>query len=235
MKGIHILIGLLGSALCWTACSEEGIQGYSSNAYIYFNKSINDSTEFSFAYEPELTEGTVTLKLNTISKLENYDRAFSIKFLADESTAKEGRDFAYSDKDWVVKANDSIAYINIMVKKNAAISGTSVRAFFEIVPNENFDLGLIKNRKAKVVIADKLSQPAWWNDWHLSSGLGVYSDKKYALFIQEIGVYDLTLKDDGGSMDYYTMRGYVKLFKYWLLEHPQTEADGSEMRVPIIG
>ena len=156
MKGIHILIGLLGSALCWTACSEEGIQGYSSNAYIYFNKSINDSTEFSFAYEPELTEGTVTLKLNTISKLENYDRAFSIKFLADESTAKEGRDFAYSDKDWVVKANDSIAYINIMVKKNAAISGTSVR-----IVDPPIEISLSENAPTVgfAVIPDKPSEP----------------------------------------------------------------------------
>ncbi len=134
-----------------------------------------------------------------------------------------------------MKANDSIAYMKIEVKKNKSFEGSSVRAIFEISSNEHFEQGLLKNRKAKVVISDKLSQPAWWDSWHESSGLGEYSDKKYALFIQEMKVYDLTLDEDGGSMDYYTMRGYVLMFKYWLVEHPQKEEDGSDMIVPIIG
>ncbi len=235
MKIVNIIIGLIGTALCWTACSEEDINGYSACSYIYFNKSINDSTVFSFAYEPELTVGTVSLKLNTISKLENYDRTFAVRFLPEESTAQEGRDFTYSTNDLVVKANDSIAYMKIELKKNDHIAGSFVKAVFEVVSNENFEQGLLKNRKAKVIISDKLSQPAWWDRWHESSGLGIYSDKKYALFIQEIGIYDLTLKEDGGEMDYYTMRGYVQMFKYWLYEHPQKEDDGSDMTVPIIG
>lgn len=235
MRTINIILGIIGTILFWTACSEEDVKGYSAGSYIYFNKSINDSTVFSFAYEPELTEGIVSLKLNTISNLERFDRAFFVKFLAEESTAQEGRDFTYSPADLVVKANDSIAYMKIAVKKNAAFKGASVKAVFEIIANEHFEQGLLKNRKAKVVITDKLSQPAWWDTWHESSGLGIYSDKKYALFIQEMKVYDLTLEEDGGTMDYYTMRGYVLLFKYWLNEHPQKEEDGSDMIVPIIG
>ena len=58
MKIVNIIIGLIGTALCWTACSEEDINGYSACSYIYFNKSINDSTVFSFAYEPELTHNS---------------------------------------------------------------------------------------------------------------------------------------------------------------------------------
>ncbi len=235
MRAINIIIGIIGTALLWTACSEEDVKAYSAGSYIYFNKSINDSTVFSFAYEPELTEGVVSLKLNTISNLANYDRAFSVKFLPEESTAQEGRDFTYSGNELLVKANDSIAYMKIEVKKNKSFEGSSVRAIFEISSNEHFEQGLLKNRKAKVVISDKLSQPAWWDSWHESSGLGEYSDKKYALFIQEMKVYDLTLDEDGGSMDYYTMRGYVLMFKYWLVEHPQKEEDGSDMIVPIIG
>ncbi len=235
MKKKNILLGVLGTCLFMAACSEEELNGYSADSYIYFNKSVNDSTVFSFAYEPGQSEGVVELKLNTISRLENYDRDFSVKFLAEESTAQEGRDFTFSPTDLVVKANDSIAYMKIAVKKSDAIKGTSVKAVFEIAPNDHFEQGLVKNRKANVIISDKLSQPAWWDSWHTSSGLGVYSDKKYTLFIQQMGVYDLTLEENGGTMNYYTMRGYVQMFKYWLNEHPQTEADGSDMIVPIIG
>lgn len=225
----------MGISLIWNACSENDLKGYAGDSYIYFSKSADDSTEFSFAYDPEISVGNISLELNMISRIANYDRAFAVRFLPQESTAQEGRDFTYSAKDFVVKANDSLAYMKIEVKKSGSFTGRSLNAVFEILPNEYFLPGLSGNTKAKIVISDKLSRPEWWDAWHESNGLGTYSDKKYALFIKQMGIYDLTLKENGGKMSYYDMRGYVQLFKYWLIEHPQKEADGSDMKVPIIG
>ena len=47
-------------------CSQEGFDTYQSENYIHFNKSENDSTTFSFAYDPSLTEGEVDIKLNIL-------------------------------------------------------------------------------------------------------------------------------------------------------------------------
>ena len=236
MKKGNIIIALLAAVWGLTACSEEKIETYDATAsYIYFDKSSTESTEFSFAYEPSLTTGTVSLKLKTITCLSERDRTYAVQVVKDETTAQEGRDYEIHAQELTVKANDSIAYLNIEVKKNEAISGKSVTLVLELIPSADFEPGIVKNRKATVIISDKLFRPEWWDSWHESSGLGTYSDKKYSLFIQQSGIYDLTLDTNGGKIDYYTMRGYVQLFKYWLKEHPQIEEDGSEMTVPLVG
>lgn len=236
MKKENIIVTILAIVFGATACSEQEIETYDASlSYIYFDKSATDSTEFSFAYEPGITTGVVSLKLNTITCLSGKDRGYAVQVVGEETTALEGRDYVIRTEDLVVKANDSIAYLNIEVMKNTALSGKSVRLVLELVPTGDFEPGLVKYRKARVVISDKLSRPVWWDSWHESSGLGTYSDKKYSLFIQQSGVYDLTLDTNGGKMDYYTMRGYVQLFKYWLKANPQTEEDGSEMTVPLVG
>lgn len=220
-------------SLC--GCSEESISRYNGDSYIYFTKNSNDSTIFSFAYDESLQEGDVNLKLNIISRLENRDRTFSVRTVQEESSAQEGRDFTLSPQSMIVKANDSIAYLNIHVKKDNALKGKTFKAVFEIVPSEDFLPGITKNRKANLIITDLLARPDWWDAWHESSGLGTYSDKKYRLFIEVTHQEDLTLIEDGGNMSYTDMRSYVVTFKYWLMENPQTEDDGSQMTVPVIG
>lgn len=216
-------------------CSEESIGVYQGDNYIYFTKASTDSTTFSFAYDASLTEGDVSLKLNLISRLEDRTRHFAVRLVEEESTAREGRDFSIDPQTCVVHPNDSIAYLSVHVMKDASLAGRSVKAVFEVVASEDFLPRIGRNQRANLVITDKLARPEWWNSWHESSGLGAYSDKKYRLFIDVTGQHDLTLTDDGGTMDYSDMRGYVVMFKYWLHDHPQEEEDGSEMTVPIIG
>ena len=153
-----LLVVCLGS---FYGCSQEGFDIYQSENYIHFNKSENDSTTFSFAYDPSLTEGEVDIKLNIISRLEDRDRHFSVKFVPEESTAQEGRDFKISSDELIVKANDSIGFLKVHVMKSASLSGKSVKAIFAVKESSNFKPGLINNRKAKLVITDKLTQPTW--------------------------------------------------------------------------
>ncbi len=228
-----VLLGLV--VMAFTGCSEENIDVYHGDNYIYFTKASTDSTTFSFAYDASLQEGDVSLKLNLIARLENRDRVFAVRVVEEESTAREGRDFSIDPSSCVVRANDSIAYLDVHVMKDASLQGRSVKAVFEIVASDDFLPGIERNRKAKLVITDKLTQPEWWDAWHVSSGLGTYSDKKYRLFIEVTGQSDLTLTENGGTMDYSDMRGYVVMFKYWLYENPQQEDDGSDMVVPVIG
>lgn len=227
-----ILPFLIGMAL---SCTERDLEGYHTENYIYFSKSSNDTTIFSFAYDSELKEGIVQFKLNMISQIKNKDRRFSVRFIADESTAIEGRDFSYSEQDLIVKANDSIGYFNIHVKKDPTLKGKTVKAIFELSASDDFLPGINKNLRANLLITDKIERPDWWDEWHISSGLGIYSDKKFKLFIEITGQHDLTLIEDGGTLEYLDMRSYVVYFKRWIEENPQTEENGSKMTVPIIG
>lgn len=119
MKKKQIIYLLLVVCLgAFYGCSQEGFDTYQSENYIHFNKSENDSTTFSFAYDPSLTEGEVDIKLNIISRLEDRDRHFSVKFVPEESTAKEGVDFNVSTDELIVKANDSRGYYGVKQSRN---------------------------------------------------------------------------------------------------------------------
>ena len=122
-----------------------------------------------------------------------------------------------------------------MIVKKGDLNKNDVEAVFELVDSEDFKVGLKSNSKARVIISDKLSKPDWWDDWHITSGLGTYSDEKYTAFIEEIKVHDLTLQEDGGSLSYSEMRVLVLKFKRALELRPREELDGSKMTVAIKG
>ena len=231
---IHILLAgffLFGAG----ACSEGEIESYDADSYIYFDKESKDSTLFSFAYDADLKEADVELKMRVISRISDRDRKFDVRFVESESTAKEGRDFTWAKDNMILPAQSDSALMKIHVMKDASLKGKTVKAVFEIVSSDDFLPGIVQNRKAQLVITDKLNKPEWWDGWHETSGLGLYSDKKYQLFIKVSGRHDFTLKENGGEMDFSDMYGYVVMFKYWLLKNPQKEEDGSDMSVAIIG
>lgn len=217
------------------ACSEDKLTGYSGDSYIYFAKESTDSTVFSFAYDKNLTEGELSLKLNMVSVLETRERIFAVRFLPEESTAKEGVHFELNAAEQTVAANDSVGYMHLNIKKGDLHENT-VTAVFELTESDDFQVGLPANRKARVVISDKLSRPtSWWDNWHETSGLGRYSDLKYATFIEEMDVYDLTMEKDGGTLTYSEVRSLVLRFKRILEENPRLDEDGSMMSVAMNG
>lgn len=232
MKSYWIVFWGLCIGIC--ACSEDKLTGYASESYIYFSKEATDSTIFSFAYEPSLTEGELALKLNIVSGLENRTRTFSVRFVPEESTAQEGVHFETNLDKQTVEANDSVGYLTLKIKKGD-LNKNSVKAVFELVESDDFKVGLKANAKARVIISDKLSQPEWWDSWHETSGLGKYSDLKYQNFIAETGVYDLTQDTDGGSLSYSEVRVLVLRFKRILEKSPRPDEDGSNMSVAMNG
>lgn len=233
MKIFRIII--LGLWIGMSACSEDKLSGYSSDSYIYFTKGYADSTIYSFAYDQAQTTGTVDLKLNIVSSLENRNRTFAVRFLPDESSAAEGTHFELSEENQIVAANDSLGYFKITVKKGD-LGDNYVLAVFELVESGDFKVGLKSNSKARIIISNQLNRPQWWDSWHETDGLGVYTKEKYQAFIEEMnGVYDLTQEKDGGTLSYSEVRVMILKFKRILEKEPRRELDGSVMTVAMRG
>lgn len=216
------------------ACQEEKIEPYSGDSYVYFSKKNTDSTTFSFAYDATMTKSIVKIPVEIISGVRDYDREYKVVFLPEESTAIEGQHFTKLEGLQSIKAGNIVDSLSIEVLKADDISDKVVEAVFEIVDSEEFKAGFPTRSKARLQITNKLIQPAWWNGWHVSSGLGDYSDKKYRLFIQLTGEYDLDYHNRE-DMNYSEMRNLLLQFKQWLEENPQTEEDGSDMEVKVRG
>lgn len=232
MKIFRIII--LGLWIGVSACSEDNLAGYSSDNYIYFTKESTDSTIFSFAYDKTLNTGEVALKLNIVSKLEARDRVFKVHFVPEKSTAKEGVHFELLTKEQLIVANDSIGFFKLEVKRGD-LANNSVTAVFELEESQDFKVGLKSNSQARVTISNQLNRPAWWDSWHETNGLGLYSRTKYQAFIDEMGIYDLTQEKDGGELSYSEVRVWVLKFKRALERVPRLDEDGSTMSVAMRG
>lgn len=217
-----------------SACSEEELIGYNSDCYIYFKKESKDSTVFSFAYDRTATQAIINLQLDIIGIIGDQDKAYTIHFLPEESSAQPDKHLLLPKVMQQIKASDTTGFLSIIVL-NQYLDQGAVTAVFELRESFDFKVGLHNNIKARVIITNQLSRPQWWNGWHEGNGLGTYSGEKYQAFIDEMKIFDLTLMEDGGNISYSEMRALLLQFKRILAETPRYELDGSIMKVAIKG
>lgn len=218
-----ILYILLGVCIALTGCSKNDYPGYDADNYIYFSRDTLKNTVFSFFFE-QGDEGVVKLPVEIIAPMTEYGRSYKVGFVSDGSTAREGEDFVLPECDFVFGGNritDTLAIKVLRPEKE----NHEVMAVFELLPSADFLPGMPDRVRAKVVITNKISQPVWWDQWHITSGLGVYSDLKYKAFYECTGVSDLDYKNRE-DLSQSEVRALILDFKYWLKEHPQQDVNG---------
>lgn len=222
------------------SCSSDLEEGYVGANYINFAKEFNkDSTYYSFAHSEGITKAKVFLNVEVASKRVEFNREYLVRYVPEESSAIEGKHFTKLPESYTLKGGvfiDSIA-IEALNDTPTLDQGDKV-AVFEFVPSEDFLIGLKIKSKAKLILSNKIVQPKWWDSWHEGSGLGKYSRKKYDEFIKVMKLYgrdyELDYKNNE-NMSYADMRESVRIFKYYLIENPTLDEDGTTMSVKIVG
>lgn len=207
------------------ACSDNERGVYSSDNYIYFENDTSKITSFTFFFT-DATEAKVGLAMKIIAPVVPENRTYSLRFVAGESTAKPDVDFRLPAEKQIFKGNLTVDTLSITLLKAPTLEkGDEVKAVFELLPEGDFIPAMKSNTKAIVLISNKVSQPDWWDDWHITSGLGEYSDTKYGLFVKWTGVSDLDFKnrEDLTQSD---VRALILKFKYMLKENPQMDENG---------
>lgn len=218
-----VLYILLCVCAILTGCSKSDYSGYSAANYIYFSRDTLTSTVFSFFFA-QGDEDVVKLPLEIIAPVVEYERFYKVKFVSDGSTAACGEDFVLPEGDFVFGGNrvsDTLSVKVLRPKKE----NHEVMAIFEFLPSSDFLPGMPDKVRAKVVITNKISRPAWWDQWHIISGLGTYSDLKYKAFYECTGVSDLDYKNRE-DLSQSEVRALILEFKYWLKDHPRQDVNG---------
>lgn len=221
--------------ISFIGCKQNDGMVYDGDSYINFVKEFGvDSALCSFAFDSKLDVVDVAIEVEIASIITSNDRTYKVKIVESESTAKEGVHFDKLPEMLLFGGDKNRDFLNIKVKKSADLDNGDLFAVFEIIDGGDFKPGIFKNRKAKLYITNKISRPTWWDRWHETSGLGVYSDKKYKLFIDHSGEHDLDYekRDD---MDYSQMRALVLRFRNYVLENNIMEDNGNPMVIPIKG
>lgn len=218
-----VLYILLGICVMLTGCSKNDYSGYAADNYIYFSQDTLTNATFSFFFEKG-DEGVVRLPLEIIAPVTEKDRSYKIGFVENESSAKSGVDFVMPEGEQVFGGNRISDTLRIKVLRPEN-ENHEVVAVFELLSSVDFLPGIPDRVKAKVVITNRISIPEWWDQWHITSGLGEYSDLKYKAFYECTGVSDLDYKHRE-DLSQSEVRALILQFKYWLKENPRQDVNG---------
>ncbi|HHU25501.1 MAG TPA: DUF4843 domain-containing protein [Bacteroidales bacterium] len=223
---LFLLVAIFG-------CKEQPIPTYedlTSDRYIYFGRSEKDSIEVSFLFYPGQKVIDLPLPVNATG-VGYVDEKFKLFVVEDLTTAPKT---TYEVQDtYTMRKGTRRDTCYVKLKYDKLLDTKKVRLVVQIRDAEDFLAGRTDYRTIIIWFHNILSKPPWWTSSVTSYYLGAYSDKKYTLFLEVVGV-DLTGADDN------LLRHYSLLFKKYLSDQkakgtPVLEEDGTEMVVAVLG
>lgn len=236
----------------FTACQEDELQLWGSSHHIYFEKFYKDaiapgkeradSTLASFFfYTDDVNDLDAKLVVNMSGRLLENDIPFKLKVVDEMTTANAG-EYTLQDQ-YVFRAhhvNDTATNqrdtISIKMHRSARLKDmpNGVRLTVELVPMGDLKLGQTERTRAIIILTRDAVKPEWWDAEITNNLFGEYSSKKYKLFLLYIDP-KATLNADMLKNTPYKAIQLVRLFKKWLIEHPDQaiEENGNPMTVNV--
>lgn len=253
------LIYLLGTLI--VSCQNKDIDSYNDgDSYIYFDipyeldaygQETNyrqDSISYSFALDDAVVTDTILkIVVKIIGMPVNYDRAYTIETIDEQTTV--------ADEDWnpeilknrVIKAGELTDTLRLNIKRTEKIKEQWLQVVFRILPNEEFQIGYANLQTVKVSFSDILAQPKWWVNWE--SVFGEFCREKYRKWIElyyygadsgtsfengQILYWDNMPATPGVVSWYPTLYMYVRLMKRYFIDNEvYPDGDTSLPRVTI--
>lgn len=204
---------IIGIGLLTVGCSETDYLVYNDMARVQLKDTM--TVTYTFVYEPEwVTTDTIYIQINTIGGISDYNRVvkfeqiteYETTYVRDEQTGEitdtikteiENKavpgvhylDFsdASLQKDMVVKANEAVALIPVVVFRDESLKENSYRLRLQLTKTNDFDLGERYAREVTIVLSDRLERfYSWRVDTYLApafSSFGKYSTGKHRFMV----------------------------------------------------
>lgn len=242
MKKLFFMIAVL-AGVCLTACSEQDIESFGTQRFVYFQKFWKDApapgTEkaektgvtFFFAEEND-THVYADLQVVLAGRPLEQDLHFKLRPVADMTTALPNE---YSlDEFYVLRAKplsadatqiDDTIHVKINRSERLETMKEGYQLTLEIVPTDEALVGQFERSRAVLQITKDPVRPDWWTKEVEISLLGPYSAKKYKLFLKNVEGAD---KFDGTLIKEHRDRAIqlVRNFKKWLeVQDPESLKD----------
>lgn len=176
-------------------CSKSEGLLYSDQSRVQLNDTSTLSSTF-FYEAPAVNRDTVYIQINTIGRVESYDREVKMAQVTEAGVtnpAVPGVHYVPMDDPslkrlMVVKANEVNAMIPVVLLRDPSLKDQSFRLRLELVTNDQFGLGEVGSRSRTVVFSDRLER---FFSWRFDTGVapafytfGKYSQRKHQ-FIYE--------------------------------------------------
>lgn len=240
------------SLLLFLSCEEKDMPLFQDSHEIYFEKffvdamppgtEAADSTIASFFFYPDNTNDIeAPLVVNLSGTLLTSDLKFKLKVIPEETEATPDE---YTLDDFYTFSTGMVGEDALEVKDTIFIKlhrGNrteellkGIPIVLELIPNDEVRLGQVERIRAKIILTTATVRPAWWDEEVEDNLLGVYSEKKFKYFLNNVDkkaeMSALLIKEYPDRAIQLTMQ-----FKAWLAKQnpPIEEIDGTLMDVKI--
>lgn len=196
---ILILLSFLAVTMSFYSCDQSIDNFYAEKSRIQFkhyretvtlNKVTRyyfDKNTFSFGMAPDaVKEDTARIVVEFLGEVSDRDRSYTVKINADSTTAVEGvhyKPFSATQTFHAGRMKDTLKIVALRSELSSSfIFPEDRRIVLDLVPSEDFNLGLMGGVRTRLDINNYLSKPKWWGD-PLRSALGFYHPKKWKILI----------------------------------------------------
>ena len=215
------------------SCSEDKLDTYDAERYVYFSNTSTDSIVESFFFYPGANSREVKIEIGYAGKEITGNCKYRIEVDQDLTTAA-ANDYSFSN-DQVWEAGKDKDTLVLTLNKTPNLDNKRVRLVLKIVASDDFNVGPLANTRLIVNFTSMAITPTWWDERISSSYLGRYTETKYAEFIKATGISSME------NMSASDKRYYSLKFKYYLINiknetgKPVMDEGNVEMTVPVLG
>lgn len=239
MKNILISIGIfICVSVLLAACEKKELLEYENDPRVYF---AEDSVTYSFFLEKSYRQrDTIWMTVNVMGMPSDKDRAFRLSQIEADgvNAARPGIHYVDFDDPEVsaylkVEAGKVSGSVPLIVLRDTSLARQEYRLEVELLPDENFSLGIATKLQMLFKISDIAVKPAYW-DQSWKKIFGEWGSVKMKFIIDNLGLVEFPSKSfEVSEVDYYRTKINKCLNDYNATHDEELkEADGSKVVFP---
>lgn len=252
MKFISYILLSSSLILGLSSCHKEGLEEFSNDiSYLFFEQDITQNIEsMTFKLYPSGT-ARISIVMKSIGKWRDQDITFRLE--ADPKLTNFPANHYKLPESFIFRKNRESDTCYVELYNSPELASRTDTLALKVVETESIKEGPANNRRFLIEITDRLIQPVWWKV--LNGGyngvytyniaeqyyLGAYSEKKYAMFIEELNKDGVVF--DGSDLN--VLRKYALRLKYRIEAYnndpanagaPMWDEENNEpMTIPVAG
>lgn len=240
MKRIALYLPLLLAAL--TSCDEAELQGYEGGSAVNFTVGTKSHSFYGMT-ESDHAKDTVKISLMINGHTSDRDRTVAVKVIDGANTTASTAD--YNILGGIVPAGEieGTLYVELF-NRDASIIGdgkTSASLQLEIADSQDFNVGLLENRRVTLTWSRALVKPDNWDSLLRYYFTRYYSTAAYKLIIMLYGSPNINFAKSDSANGWSAeglawARKFSNYIKTWNAEHPDDPLlhdDGEAAGQPI--
>ena len=174
MKNFLYIAILLAAGL--TACDQDIDYPYQGKDRIHFKHYTLDNNRVRTYYtektysmgflDDEIKQETIKIPVELLGKVSDVDRTYQVAIISKSTNAVEGVHYEPFSMTQTLEAGAISDTLRIVVNRDELSTSfrnpVDIYLDLEIIPTDDFDIGLVGGASMKIVLNNYLSEPLWW-------------------------------------------------------------------------